>query len=60
MTDFRLGGSRVIPPVIKNLIIINVIVFLLQLATQRSGSHMMENYFALHDIRSDYFKPHQV
>jgi membrane associated rhomboid family serine protease len=60
MTDFRPGRSQVIPPVIKNLIIINVIVFLLQLALQRGGSSMIENYFALHDIRSDYFKPHQV
>jgi membrane associated rhomboid family serine protease len=60
MTDFRPGRSQVIPPVIKNLIIINVIVFLLQLALQRGGSSVMENYFALHDIRSDYFKPHQV
>jgi rhomboid family protein len=60
MTDFRPGRSQVIPPVIKNLIIINVIVFLLQLALQRGGSSVIENYFALHDIRSDYFKPHQV
>ena len=60
MTDFRLGRSQVIPPVIKNLIIINVIVFLLQLAFQKSGSAFMENYFALHDIRSFYFKPHQI
>lgn len=60
MTDFRLGRSQVIPPVIKNLIIINVIVFLLQLAVQKSGSSFMENYFALHDIRSIFFKPHQI
>jgi membrane associated rhomboid family serine protease len=60
MTDFRPGRSQVIPPVIKNLIIINVIVFLLQLALQRGGSSVIENYFALHDIRSDCFKPHQV
>ena len=61
MTDFRPGRSQVIPPVIKNLIIINVIVFLLQLdVSERSGSALMENYFALHDIRSDFFKPHQM
>jgi membrane associated rhomboid family serine protease len=60
MTDFRLGRSQVIPPVIKNLIIINVIVFLLQKTMDRSGSNYMENFFALHDIRSDFFKPHQI
>jgi membrane associated rhomboid family serine protease len=60
MTDFRLGRSQVIPPVIKNLIIINVIVFLVQWTMERSGSSFMENFFALHDIRSAFFKPHQV
>src|SRR5664279_2572682 len=60
MTDFRLGRSQVIPPVIKNLIIVNVIVFLLQWTIERSGSHYMDNFFALHDIRSDFFKPHQI
>jgi membrane associated rhomboid family serine protease len=60
MADFRLGGSQVIPPVIKNLIIVNVIVFLFQWTMQQRGSHWVENYFALHDIRSDFFKPHQI
>src|SRR5450432_600615 len=60
MADFRLGRSQVMPPVVKNLIIVNVIVFLLQLAVQSRGSNLIENYFALHDIRSDFFKPHQV
>ncbi len=60
MTDFRLGRSQVLPPVIKNLIIINVIVFLIQLTVERTGSRIMENFFALHDIRSGFFKPHQI
>jgi membrane associated rhomboid family serine protease len=60
MTDFRMGRSQVIPPVIKNLIIINVIVFLIQLTFERAGSSFMEDFFALHDIRSTFFKPHQI
>jgi membrane associated rhomboid family serine protease len=60
MTDFRMGRSQVLPPVIKNLIILNVIVFLIQLTIQRTGSGFMENYFALHDVRSFFFKPHQI
>lgn len=60
MTDFRLGRSQVLPPVIKNLIILNVIVFLIQLTMERTGSSYMENFFALHDIRSSFFKPHQI
>ncbi len=60
MTDFRLGRSQVIPPVIKNLIIINVIVFLIQKTMERTGSGWMEDFFALQDIRSAFFKPHQI
>jgi|ERR1700722_15259684 len=60
MTDFRLGRSQVIPPVIKNLIIINVIVYLVQWTMENSGSSFMENFFALHDVRSTFFKPHQI
>jgi membrane associated rhomboid family serine protease len=60
MTDFHPGRSQVIPPVIKNLIILNVIVFLIQYMMGKTGSSFVENFFALHDIRSFYFRPHQV
>ena len=60
MTDFRLGRSQIIPPVIKNLIIINVIVYLIQFTFQNRGSTWMDDFFALHDIRSSFFKPHQI
>jgi membrane associated rhomboid family serine protease len=60
MTDFRLGGSQSIPPVVKNLIILNVIVVLIQFISSKSGSPWMENFFALHDVRSSFFKPHQI
>ena len=60
MTDFRLGRSQVIPPVIKNLIIVNVIVFLIQWTFETRGSSYMEDFFALHDVRSELFKPHQL
>jgi membrane associated rhomboid family serine protease len=60
MADFRLGRSQVIPPVIKNLIIINVIVFLIQWTFETRGSSYMEDFFALHDVRSDLFRPHQL
>lgn len=60
MTDFRLGRSQVIPPVIKNLIIINVVVFLIQWTFENRGSNWMNDFFALHDIRSSFFRPHQI
>jgi membrane associated rhomboid family serine protease len=60
MTDFRLGRSQVIPPVIKNLIIVNVVVYLVQWTFENRGSNWMFDFFALHDIRSSFFKPHQI
>jgi len=60
MTEFRPGSFQMIPPVIKNLIIINVLVFL---ATQTLGPVIeakMTNLLALHDIRSVFFRPHQL
>ena len=45
MTDFRLGRSQVIPPVIKNLIIINVIVFLIQIDHGAHGFRLDGRFF---------------
>jgi membrane associated rhomboid family serine protease len=60
MTEFRPGSFQMIPPVIKNLVIINVLVFLAQRAFSDSSTFNMDNLFALHDIRSVYFRPHQL
>jgi membrane associated rhomboid family serine protease len=60
MTEFRPGRFQMIPPVIKNLIIINVLVFLAQNTFGETSSFSMENLFALHDVRSVFFRPHQL
>lgn len=60
MVDFRPGGFQSIPMVIKNLVIINVLVWLAQITFGKSAGFNMENLFALHDIRSVYFRPHQL
>lgn len=49
-----------IPPVIKNLIIINVLVFLAQQTLGPAIEQNMLNLFALHDVHSPFFRPHQV
>lgn len=59
MTDFRPMGFRILPPVIKNLLIINGLVFLAQNTLHINGFDF-DNFFALHDIRSVYFRPHQL
>ncbi len=60
MTDFRPRGFQILPIVIKNLLIINGLVFLAQYTFGRTGGFNMENLFALHDVRSVYFRPHQL
>jgi membrane associated rhomboid family serine protease len=60
MTEFRPGGFQMIPPVIKNLIIANVLVFIAQQVFTHNPYFDFDNSFALHDIHSVYFKPHQL
>lgn len=52
-----MNSFQSIPPVIKNLLIINALAFF---ATQIFGEAPVFNLFALHDIRSSLFKPHQL
>ena len=60
MTEFRPGGFSLIPPVIKNLVIINVLIWLAQQVFRNNPSFSIEDLFALHDVHSVYFRPHQL
>ena len=60
MADIRPGSFQVLPTIIKNLLIINVLVFLAQMAFDPTGYGRVSQLFALHDVRSVYFKPHQL
>ncbi|MBX3242392.1 MAG: rhomboid family intramembrane serine protease [Chitinophagaceae bacterium] len=60
MAEFRPGGFQVLPVIVKNLLIINAIVYLAQIVLGKAGVFSMEDTFALHDIRSDHFRPHQL
>lgn len=60
MAEFRPMGFNILPVVVKNLLIINGLVFLAQITIERSGSTWMFDNLALHDIRSPLFKPHQL
>lgn len=59
MAQFQFRQRSVLPPVIKNLIIINVLVWLVQITFADNRFFDMGNLFALHDLRSVYFRPHQ-
>ena len=59
--QIRPGGFNVLPPVIKNLIIVNGLVLLAQYTSGVWGTEgALTDFFALHSIQSDLFKPHQL
>ncbi|HWB93472.1 MAG TPA: rhomboid family intramembrane serine protease [Puia sp.] len=60
MSEFRPGSFQMIPPVIKNLIIINGLVWLAEITMGNHALEWMLNLFALHDVHSALFKPHQL
>jgi membrane associated rhomboid family serine protease len=61
MTQFRPTGFGVLPTVIKNLLIINGLVFLAQNTLTGSAlSFSFEDTFALHAYQSSLFKPWQL
>lgn len=58
MTQFRPGRFEILPMVIKNLLIINVLVFLAQSTLPRDAFNI-EDTFALHTLQSHLFRPWQ-
>ena len=60
MTEFRPGRFEILPIVIKNLLIINGLVFLAQFTLGKSGVINMEDLFGLHHVRSPLFQPWQL
>jgi membrane associated rhomboid family serine protease len=59
MTQFRPSRFEILPPVIKNLLIINGLVFLAQMTIKNTGFGSLEDLFALHTWQSPLFKPWQ-
>jgi membrane associated rhomboid family serine protease len=61
MSLFGSGSGISLPPVVKNIIIINVIVFVAtQLSQYALNSDFMIRHLALFPIRSPLFEPHQI
>jgi membrane associated rhomboid family serine protease len=59
MSDYRAGGSQMLPPIVKNLIIINVILAVAQHVMWASFHISLADYLGLHYFRSDMFRPWQ-
>ena len=59
MTEFRPGRFQILPPVVKNLIIINSLMALLQFVMAKWGINLAD-YLGLHYWRSPLYKPWQL
>ncbi len=59
MNDYKRRRLGAIPPVVKNLIMINVILFLATLVMQGTFGFDLSRYLALFHIKSEYFRPYQ-
>ncbi len=61
MSLFGSGRGMSLPPVVKNIIIINVVVFAAtQLSQYALNSDFMVRHLALFPVRSPLFQPHQI
>lgn len=58
--QYRPGGFSILPPVVKNLLIINGLVFLISYVLgDKTGFNMTEK-FGLYYFQSEYFRPWQL
>lgn len=60
MSDFRPSGFSVLPTVVKNLLIINVLFFLATIACEKTLHIDLSNYLGLHYMGASDFKPYQL
>ncbi len=58
-TQFRPGGFRILPPVVKNLLIINGLFFLATVSLQSGFKIDLNSIGGLHYFGSDQFQPFQ-
>lgn len=60
MSDFRPSGFSVLPTVVKNLLIINVLFFLATIACEMVLHIDLTDYLGLHYIGASGFQPYQL
>lgn len=60
MSDFRPSGFSVLPTVVKNLVIINVLFFLATIAAESVLRIDLSDYLGLHYIGASDFQPYQL
>lgn len=60
MSNFEFTRPNRFPPVVKNLLIVNALVFVAQVVFGKNNPYVIENLFALHDVHSVFFQPYQL
>jgi membrane associated rhomboid family serine protease len=60
MEQFRPTGFRILPPVVKNLLIINGLFFLATMATGTRFGFDLTDMLGLHYFAAEKFKPYQI
>ncbi len=60
MYQYQPTRFNMLPDVVKNLLIINGLVFLATQVLSNSMGFEIHHYFGLHYFGSDYFRPHQL
>lgn len=60
MEQFRPTGFRILPPVVKNLLIINGLFFLATVATGTRYGFDLTDILGLHYFAAEKFKPYQI
>jgi len=60
MNQYRPSSFNILPPVVKNLIIINVLFFLATYVLESVYQIDLTKYLGLYYFESEYFKPYQI
>lgn len=59
MSNYRPGGFAILPPIVKNLLIINALFFLGTISLEHSFGIDLTKYLGLYYFESDLFRPYQ-
>src|SRR5437868_15533395 len=60
MQQFRPSGFQILPPIVKNLLIINVLMFLATVVVEQTYHYDLSNLLGLHYFTSPLFHSYQI
>ncbi|HOT89212.1 MAG TPA: rhomboid family intramembrane serine protease [Bacteroidales bacterium] len=60
MEQYSPTGFRILPPVVKNILIVNGLFFLATISLDSAFNIDLIEMFGMHYFKSEYFKPHQI